>query len=143
MKNILFDCRAIFDSGIGAYTREILVRLVKHSNVSVIVSKNDINRFNELSINVDDIIVVGFGRLSWRNISFISKYLAYNDYFFSPTFVLFFNRKKMLVTIHDVCLLDCRKFFSFSSVALFFVLVGINAFFSKNVFTISKFSKHR
>ena len=143
MTKLLFDCRAIFDSGIGSYTREVLIRLTKYASVTVIVSESDIENFRKLDISVESTIVVKFGRFSWRNVLFIKRHLSDKDFFFSPTFLMFYDRKKMLVTIHDVCLLDCRSFFSIKAVASFSILVALNVFFSRHVFTISEFSKNR
>ncbi|WP_440144519.1 glycosyltransferase family 4 protein [Aeromonas veronii] len=140
---ILLDCRAIFDSGIGAYTREILMRLITSLDVSVIVFNDDLDRFLGLGLNVKKIHLVSYGRFSIKNIFGLNKLSQSYDFLFSPTFILYANRKKLIVTVHDVCVMDCRRFFAYRYIIIFKLLVSLNLIFSRKVLTISNFSKDR
>ena len=120
---ILFDCRAIFDSGIGAYTREILMRLITSQDISVIVFKDDLERFQRLGFNVKKIHLVSYGRFSINNLFSLDKLSHKYDFLFSPTFLLYANRKKLIVTIHDVCVMDCAIFFPYRYIFYFKILI--------------------
>lgn len=143
MKKILMDCRVIKDSGIGIYTQENLRLLSENCYVDVICYQNDKDFIMSISNKINNFIYIDFGRLSLKNQKYIDNIISNYDVFFSPSYILYANRKKTIVTIHDLCPLDCRRFFGFKIYFIFYIIILFQCIFSKKIITISEFSKKR
>ncbi|WP_045963042.1 glycosyltransferase family 4 protein [Vibrio nigripulchritudo] len=148
MKNkILFDARCIFDSGIGVYIRELIFHLEhKDLDLTLMVKNDFFERKRELNFDGNvNFIIVDFDRYSFKSMYKINRIMKDYELYFMPSLslppIMPFSRKKVLLTIHDVCPLSKHRFFSKKVSILYYIILYFQISASSKIFSISNFTQ--
>jgi glycosyltransferase involved in cell wall biosynthesis len=145
--NIVIDCRMIDSSGIGVYLRESLPYLLKTANTFLLLG--DEKRLSAYSVS-DSIRIsrCGIKAFSLKEIFFFPKEIRREinryDIYFTPYFNIPYGINiPVFSTIHDIIFPDMPELTSRAGLFLRMYFYKRAARLSKNLFTVSYFSKSR
>ncbi|WP_445776047.1 glycosyltransferase family 4 protein [Shewanella sp.] len=145
MKRIVVDARCIFDSGIGVYIREVLIRLsaLNCFEIKVILLNHQLDDFYKLDIPVHQVFPIDFGRYSLKNLFCLNHILKDCSFYFMPALSVtpIFSKVKKLVVVHDLCPIALRQFFGLPTAFFYWCILGGQILFSKKIVCISEFTK--
>ncbi|MDR1654805.1 MAG: glycosyltransferase family 4 protein [Treponema sp.] len=145
--NIVIDCRMIDSSGIGVYLRESLPYLLKTDNTFLLLG--DKRRLSSYSVgNGIRISQCNIKAFSIKEILFfpkeIRKEINRYDIYFTPYFNIPHGISiPVFSTIHDIIFPDMPELTSKAGLFLRMYFYKRTARLSKNLFTVSYFSKSR